>query len=163
VLFKLDNEFIQAADFAQSNPIVLEDVVVVEFTEDMRQPVPLKAKIYGPTLKLTATRVDFGHALIDQERCMQIVIRNPSYSSVLWSLSKGIFLLIGCLKVYLCFFMFIYFILFKEDDVHSVFRTDVSSGLLEGNKTFINRNEQIINIFFKARYLKVKKYRRFQV
>jgi hypothetical protein len=81
---------IQAIDFSESNSAVIEDVVTVEFTPEMQQLIAMKAKIYGPTLKASTNKIDFGNALVDQERCLQLVLRNPSYSSVLWNLSIGI-------------------------------------------------------------------------
>ena len=88
-MFKLSHELINTLDFTEANPILIEDNFLVEYTPGLNQYISLRAKIYGPELKVTSNFVDFGSCLVNQERCLQVVMRNPSYSSVLWNLSIG--------------------------------------------------------------------------
>lgn len=87
LMIRLDHQLLRSLDFSQSNPIVIDDNLVVEYTETLRQLIPIKAKIYAPIITTTVTYLDFDTCLVNQERCKQITLRNPSYSSVAWNLT----------------------------------------------------------------------------
>jgi hypothetical protein len=117
---------LETLEFSKSNPIIIQDNIVVNYSQNLEQFISINAKIYGPILNLSSSLIDFGSTLVEQERCQQIVLKNRSHSSVLWELRI-------------------------EDDRHSVFRTEINDGFLQANKNYFNKDEQIINVFFKAK------------
>lgn len=125
VLCKMDDEF-KDFEFSDKSQVLIKDAIRVQFLGNIEQLIPISAKVYAPELKITKNNIDFGTSLVGQERCHQFVMRNPSYSSVLWNITIA-------------------------NDQHSVFRCDLQHGLLEANKVFINKNEQLINVYFIAK------------
>ena len=59
---------------------------MINYTKDIEQPVPISAKILAPEIICTKEVVDFGTSLVGQERCQQFFIRNPSSSSLIWTI-----------------------------------------------------------------------------
>jgi len=125
VLCKLDDE-LKNLKYSDSNQVLIQNAIRIQFLGNIEQLIPISAKIYAPELKITKNLIDFGTSLVGQERCHQFVMRNPSYSSVLWNITIA-------------------------NDQHSVFRCDSQHGFLEANKVFINKNEQLINVYFTAK------------
>ena len=124
---KLDEELRRSLEFSEQKPQVLfQDKIRINFSRNLEQFIPISGKVYAPELKITKTFIDFGTTMVGQERCQQFVLRNPSYSSVLWNITIA-------------------------NDQHSAFRCDTQYGILEANKIFINKNEQIINVYFTAK------------
>ena len=89
VLFKFDRDYIQNLNFSKSNQIILKDNVMVEFSKDLRQVVPICANIFGPEMIVNQESLRFDTSLVGQERCLQFVMKNPSSSSFIWSISIG--------------------------------------------------------------------------
>ena len=125
VLCKLEDDF-RELEFSVKNQVFIKDKIHIHFPGNFEQIIPLSARVYAPELRVTKTLIDFGTTLVGQERCHQFVMRNPSYSSVLWNITIA-------------------------NDQHSAFRCDSHYGLLEANKMFINTNEQLINVYFTAK------------
>ena len=73
----------------------LKDEVKISFVNGMAtQTIPLSARIFLPELRINKSSLDFGKCLVGQERCQQLVLKNPSNSSLLWNLVIGKFQLI---------------------------------------------------------------------
>ena len=93
VLFKFNSDFIQQIDFTESKKILLEDAVIINYSQGVEQQVPISARILAPELVSTKQVIDFGICLVGQERVQQFFIRNPSSSALFWSISIGIYYL----------------------------------------------------------------------
>ena len=110
----------------QNRYFQLNDEIRLKFSNDIHQTVPVMARIYLPELKLDKHHLDFGKTLVGQQRCLQMLMRNPSKSSLLWRL-----------KI--------------DNDKLDTFETDLNFGFLEANKVYVSKSEQLINVFFTAK------------
>jgi len=73
--------------------LFLQSSVHVNFSESFQQLIPISAKIYTPHLNVNKSSIDFGICLVGQERYQQLLIRNPSFSSAVWRVYFGKYML----------------------------------------------------------------------
>ena len=92
MLFKFNLDFIDQIDFSESKKILLEDALLISYSKENGQHVPISAKILAPELVCTKQSIEFGMCLVGQERCHQFFIRNPSSSALIWSLEISKFI-----------------------------------------------------------------------
>lgn len=125
-----------------SESIFYKSFVCLNFANNIQQQIPISVKTYAPRLSVTTDLINFGKTLIDQERQLQFFIRNNSFSSAIWNIK------IGRLN-----FLFLILFLKKKnlDDCDGVFDCDKKQGFIESKRKSINKCEQIINVFFKAK------------
>lgn len=99
VLFKLDTELIRTVSFESSETTSgrchrvasIRDLIRIVYSDTMSQTIDVLAKIFAPdvVVRPASTPIEFGTCLVGQERCQQLVIKNPSFSSFVWSLRIG--------------------------------------------------------------------------
>ena len=70
---------------------LIHEHIRINYADDMYQNINVGAKIFAPEFIIRPDRLEFGMCLIGQERCQQVIIKNPSFSSIVWSLSIGKF------------------------------------------------------------------------
>ena len=102
-----------------------EDNLWLNFAQNVRQQIPISVKIHAPRLTVNVDTVNFGKSLVDQERQVQFWIRNNSFSSTVWTI--------------------------RIDDCDGVFHCDPTQGFIESRRNSLNKCEQLINVYFKAR------------
>lgn len=104
---------------------IYESILWLNFAQNVKQQIPISVKTYAPQLTITADALNFGKSLVDQERQLQFWIRNDSFSSAVWSI--------------------------RIDDCDSAFHCVPTQGFIESRQNSLNKCEQIINVYFKAR------------
>lgn len=126
VLFKFNTDLISQLNFNGNNSITLAENVVVNYSKDLNQMIPISAKVMAPELKTTKDFIDFGISLVGQERCQQFSLRNPSSSSFLWKIQI-------------------------ENNYSGAFDCNIKSGFLEASQFYITTAEQIVSVYFTAK------------
>ena len=129
VIFRFNVDLIRTLNFNKSSSVHLEESVVINYSSELSQAIPVQAKIMAPELKVTRDFIDFGISLVSQERCQQFSLRNPSSSSFIWKLHI-------------------------ENNENSVFNCNLKSGFIEASQFFVISQEQIISIYFTAKYVR---------
>jgi hypothetical protein len=106
--------------------------VTIEFDNQSVQMLPLTATLVVPSLKLTSSIngvADFGTCFIGQTREMQVVLSNLSISNSFWKCRLET----------------------KSDNCTSdTFVVSPTSGLLQGQTSFLSDNKAVIHIYFTA-------------
>lgn len=126
VLFKFNTNLIKELNFGQLNCVNLDEKISINYSKELSQYIPIKAKIMAPEIKATKDYIDFGICLVGQERCQQFSLRNPSCSSFIWKIEI-------------------------ENDKNFVFDSDIKNGFLEASQFFISTSEQIVSVYFTAK------------
>jgi len=99
---------------------------MINYSKEISQSIPIKAKIMAPEIKATKDYIDFGICLVGQERYQQFSIRNPSCSSLIWRIEI-------------------------ENNQDFAFDSDIKNGFLEASQFFISTSEQIVSVYFNAK------------
>ncbi|EDO45789.1 predicted protein [Nematostella vectensis] len=111
--------------------LVFNRDLVVFFSNNTKQLIPLTASVDVPTFRLSEEVLDFGICLVGQEKELDLTLENPAESDSTWMVEHD--------PRY-------------PDVTREVFSITPSEGFLEGHYSHVSKNKTLLKVTFTARH-----------